>query len=219
IITFRLSANGESETEAEQVAVEPEQKIRQVLGDDIFGVDGQSLPQAVIELLKQRCAGLVLAESCTGGMVASMIVDVAGSSAVLKEGVVTYANESKINRLGVDPEILRTYGAVSPECCAAMAEGALKTSKFSAPLYSLATTGVAGPDGGTEEKPVGTVWIACSRLNPDGTGTTRLLHYKTLSTRNSIRMRAANAALDLLRRTLLGLEGEFPVIDSIWKLS
>lgn len=204
IITVRMYANGEDIVEATRVADSAEQEIRSVFGEDIFGVDGETLAMAVAKLLKERGAKLMTAESCTGGMVASMLVDVPGVSESFVEGIVAYANETKIRRLGVDARILAEHGAVSRETAAAMAETLLKRGEFPGPMYAVSTTGVAGPDGGTPEKPVGTVWIACSHLAPDGSGVTRTMLYSTLADRHGIRLRAANAALDLLRRTILG---------------
>ena len=206
VITVRIYAKGTSQVEADAVARRAETDIRSVLGDHVFGVEGETLSQGIVNILRDRGAILSLAESCSGGMLSSLIVDVPGSSDVYVEGVVSYSNQAKISRLGVDPELIKRYGAVSQEVAAAMAEGIIKKGGFSQrPAYSLAITGVAGPDGGTPEKPVGTVWIACSSLQSDGTGLTRTLLYKTVTDRHGVRLRASHAALDLLRRTLLGI--------------
>ncbi len=216
IVTVRLYANGATLDEAKRVSAEAEKEIRAILGDDIYGVDGETLQEAVYRLLKERGAKVVTAESCTGGMVAAMLVDVPGVSDVFLDGVVAYANETKTRRLGVPAEIIEKYGAVSQETARAMAETQLRAGTFPAPVYAIATTGVAGPDGGTPEKPVGTVWIACSRLDPDGHGMTRTMLFNTVSDRHGIRLRSANAALDLLRRTILDIPVRSEVEDFTW---
>ena len=217
IITVRMYAKGETMAEAERLADETEGKIRAILDSDIYGVDGETLAGCVVGLLKEHDAKLVVAESCTGGMLSSLLVDVPGVSDVFLEGVVTYSNESKMKRLGVPGSVLAAHGAVSKETAAAMAENPLRHGDFSGTMFSLATTGVAGPDGGTPEKPVGTVWIACSRLNPDGSGSTKTMLYKTITGRHGVRMRASNAALDLLRRTILGYPSSHNPEETFWK--
>lgn len=114
---------------------------------------------AVFDALSARGLELATAESCTGGMIAAAITDIAGSSAVFDRGYVTYSNESKIAMLGVDGELIDTVGAVSAEVAAAMAEGALARSNAD---ISIAVTGIAGPSGGSDIKPVGLVWFACA---------------------------------------------------------
>jgi nicotinamide-nucleotide amidase len=137
---------------------------------------------------------LAVAESCTGGMVTSSLVDVPGCSKFFVEGCVTYSNEAKINRLGVTTATLDRFGAVSEPCAREMAEGLRKTSGAD---YALATTGFAGPDGGTQDAPVGTVLIALAAA--DGTQIKRIdLH----GDRARIRTIATLHALDLLRRKL-----------------
>ncbi len=217
IITVRMYAKGDTLAEAQKVAVRAEEEIRGVLGEDIFGVDGETLAGCVIGLLRERNAKLITAESCTGGMLSSLIVDVPGASDVFLEGTVAYSNRAKVCRLGVGEAVIERHGAVSRETVAAMAESPLRLGDFARPVYSLATTGIAGPDGGTPEKPVGTVWIACSRLDQNGDGLTRTMLYNTVTDRHGVRMRASNAALDLLRRTLKGYPSNYKVEDRVWK--
>ena len=217
IVTVRLYAKGDTPAEAEKTAAEAEADIRAALGDDVYGVDGQTLAACVIGLLKERGARLATAESCTGGMLSSLLVDVPGASAVFHEGTVAYANEAKIGLLGLPRETLEKYGAVSRETAAAMAEGVLRRLPTNGPAYSLATTGVAGPDGGTPEKPVGTVWVACAGLDAGGRGLTRSVRHNWAADRQAIRMRSANAALDLLRRTILGRPCNYPVEENVWE--
>ncbi|MDR1520674.1 MAG: competence/damage-inducible protein A [Planctomycetota bacterium] len=217
IVTVRLYAKGDSRAEAEKAAHKAETDIRKVLGNDIFGVDGETLAGNVVKLLKERGASLVTAESCTGGMLSSLIVDVPGASAVFRQGVTAYANQAKTALLGVPPETLEKYGAVSRETVSAMAEGLLRRGGFDRQAYCLATTGVAGPDGGSPEKPVGTVWIACSRLDANGEGLTRSMRHNSVADRRAIRGRASNTALDLLRRTIMRHQSNYPVEESHWK--
>jgi nicotinamide-nucleotide amidase len=124
---------------------------------NIFSEDGLSLEATVVRLATERRLKLATAESCTGGLVANRITDVPGSSAVFTHGFVTYANEAKRDVLGVPQELLDAHGAVSEPVVRAMAEGALRVSGAD---IAVAVTGIAGPDGGTPEKPVGTVWLA-----------------------------------------------------------
>lgn len=217
IITVRVYASGDSHEQANAIADDAEKEIKSLFGADIYGEEGETLQHVVSKLLIERNAKLITAESCTGGMIASMLVDVPGVSDAFLDGVVAYANETKIRRLGVSPETLKKFGSVSRETAYEMATNPLLKENYPRPVYALATTGVAGPDGGTPEKPVGTVWIACARLDPDGKGMTRTFRYNTVSDRIGIRMRAANAAMDTLRRTILGLPtGFYQWQDDFW---
>jgi nicotinamide-nucleotide amidase len=131
--------------------------IRNHLGEHLVSDDERSLEEVLVATLTQRSETLAIAESCTGGAIAHRITNVPGSSAVFLQGFVTYANEAKTRALGVSPKLLQEHGAVSEAVARAMAEGARNGSGAD---YSIATTGVAGPSGGTEQKPVGTVFIA-----------------------------------------------------------
>ena len=153
-----------------------------------------ALSEAVGTPCRQRRLLLATAESCTGGWAAQVITHTAGSSEWFDRGFVTYSNEAKINLLGVTPETLQQFGAVSQETAAKMAEGALKNSKA---LISLAITGIAGPTGGSAEKPVGTVWISVAS---GGTIISEKFNFGTNRERN-IR-RASLAALNMLRNLL-----------------
>lgn len=149
----------------------------------------------VAELLIQKQKTIATAESCTGGAIASALVEYPGISSVFLDGCVTYSNESKQKRLGVKEETLQKYGAVSHETAKEMAEGVAKTAGTN---IGLATTGIAGPEGGTEEKPVGLVYIG---LSIDGMTQTKECHF--IGNREKIRTRAVYTALDWLRRELL----------------
>jgi len=178
---------------------EMDDSIRQVentLGPICFSHEDVTMQQQVVALLKEKGKTVTTAESCTGGLIGKMITDVAGSSAAYLGGWVTYTNELKTSELGVDPELIEVNGAVSEPVALAMAEGARR--KTNADL-AVSVTGVAGPDGGTTEKPVGMVWIgfAARGTNPEA----RL--FTLGGERESIRDRAAKCALQLIRLHLL----------------
>jgi len=184
---------------AQQQATCREQLYR-LFGDHIIGEGDTSLAQRVLELLTERGETLTTAESCTGGLIASTLTRVPGSSAGFHAGFVTYANHIKTSVLGVSPESLERHGAVSREVVIEMAEGALRRSGAD---YAVAVSGVAGPDGGTPDKPVGTVWIAWGRSGELGT---RELLWPV--ERGLFQTMIAAAALDMIRRLLLGLDSE-----------
>ena len=150
-----------------------------------------TLVQRVAEALRSRGAMLATAESCTGGLVAAACTDVAGSSEWFERGFVTYSNAAKVESLGVPPALIEAHGAVSAEVARAMAEGAIAAS---AARYAVAVTGIAGPGGGSTEKPVGTVWLASSERG--GPTHARLLGAR--GDRTMIRAQSVNAALVLL---------------------
>ena len=149
------------------------------------------MSNAVLEQLRARGETVCFAESCTGGMIASALVDHAGASDALSESYVTYSNEAKMRVLGVRAETLETHGAVSAECALEMAEGARRVSGSD---WAIATTGVAGPDGGTPEKPVGLVYVGIA--GPDGARAERLM---LRGDRDWIRTLTCQNALNLLR--------------------
>ncbi len=193
-VTLHVTALCESEAEGEKLLAPMVERICERLGDVVYSLDGRSLPQTCAALLTARGATLAVAESCTGGMIASSLVDVPGCSSFFVEGCVTYTDAAKARRLGVAEETLRTHGAVSEQCAREMAEGMRRTAGAD---YALATTGYAGPDGGTDDAPVGTVFVALAA--PDGIRTERLsLH----GGRARIRQYSALFALDMLRRKL-----------------
>lgn len=168
-VRLRLSIYGGSKAEQES-RIESELKgLKAILGDIIYSEKDDTLESAVGDLLKAYGKTLSTAESCTGGMISSLITSVPGSSEYFLGSVTSYANGVKENVLGVPTEIIAEHGAVSSECVAAMAEGVRRITSSD---YSVATSGIAGPGGGSEEKPVGTVWIGVSSDN--GTETFRL---------------------------------------------
>jgi nicotinamide-nucleotide amidase len=169
--------------------------VRNKLESYIVSSDGKALEEIVVELLSKRNETLAVAESCTGGYLASTITDVSGSSAVFLEGNVTYSNEAKVRTLNVPQLLIQRLGAVSEEVAGAMAEGARTRSGAT---YALSTTGVAGPTGGTEEKPVGTVFIGFASAM--GSTEVQKLFYPT--DRLTFKQVVTQRALDLLRRRL-----------------
>jgi nicotinamide-nucleotide amidase len=172
---------------------EAERKIRAALGDHIFGMGDDRLEEVVV----RRLAGqtLATAESCTGGLIANRITNVSGASNVFLTGYVAYSNESKVKLLGVREETIAQHGAVSEEVCREMAEGCRQRAGTD---FALATTGIAGPTGGTPEKPVGLVYIGLA--TPTRTDVKR---HVLLFDRETFKFFASQNALDLLRRELL----------------
>ena len=168
--------------------------VRADLGDVIFTDDDKTLEEVLVRLLTAKKQTLVTAESCTGGLLANRITNVAGASSVLLAGYVCYANEAKIDILGVEPNLIEQHGAVSEEVARAMAEGARKRAKST---YALATTGIAGPSGGSEEKPVGTVYVA---LADEGATKVRKLFFP--SDRETFKQLVAQVGFEMLRRKL-----------------
>ncbi|MGC9518216.1 MAG: CinA family nicotinamide mononucleotide deamidase-related protein [Desulfuromonadaceae bacterium] len=176
------------ESEALQAAVE---SIRAELGPAVSGEGDIPLPQATATLLRESGLRLALAESCTGGLIAKLLTDQAGSSAFLERSAVTYANSAKHDMLGVPVQVLTQHGAVSRACAAAMVEGVKQRAHAD---IALAVTGIAGPDGGSAEKPVGTVFIALA----DSRGT-EVKHFIFDGNRANVRERTAYTALNWIR--------------------
>jgi nicotinamide-nucleotide amidase len=170
--------------------------ITSTLGSSIFSAADETLEEVIVKLLIERHQTLAVAESCTGGLLANRITNVPGGSEVFLAGYVCYANQAKIDMLNVDPQLLEKYGAVSDQVARAMAEGARVCAKSD---HALATTGVAGPGGGSPEKPVGTVYIAAATLDEI---ITKRLFFPT--DRETFKQIATQAALELLRKKLIG---------------
>jgi nicotinamide-nucleotide amidase len=182
---------------AEETLDAMERDFREALGPRVFGRDGEDLAATIGTLLRQQGKTLALAESCTGGMVSALVTDVAGSSDYFLGGVVSYANSAKEDLLGVSDETLRRYGAVSEQGAREMARGVRE--RFDADL-AVAVTGIAGPGGGSEEKPVGTVFFALVGRNGDEDARKRFF----VGDRNHVRRSASLVALELVRRHLSG---------------
>ena len=164
----------------------------------LFPASLLGLATETLTACRSRGETLAVAESCTGGLIAALLTEIPGSSAVFTHGFITYANAAKIALLGVAEATLATHGAVSRETAMAMAEGALRTSGAE---IALASTGIAGPGGATEGKPVGTVWIA---LHDARTGAGRARRFEFPGPREVVRDRASKAALQMLRWHLRG---------------
>lgn len=195
-VHFRVTAKASSEDEAERLIAGLESRVCERLGDLIYGIDEETLESVVVRMLIERKLTLGLAESCTGGIVANRITNVPGSSEAFLGGIVAYANEAKMKFLGVPEETLRAHGAVSPETADAMAEGAARNIGTD---IALGITGVAGPGGGSAEKPVGLVYIALK--TPSGVEVTKNMYG---GSREDIKMRASQTALNILRQWLMG---------------
>ena len=194
-VHVRITASAEDEAGAQGLIAPVAEEIYNRLNPRVYGEDEIALAEVVINLLKNHGYSLAVAESCTGGLISSSLVDVSGCSAVLREGFVTYSNEAKTARLSVSENLLETHGAVSPEVAAAMAEGAAKASGAT---IGLSITGIAGPDGGTPEKPVGLVYIGLFIQGKE----TQTAEHRLTGNRNVVRTRSAILALDFLRRNL-----------------
>jgi nicotinamide-nucleotide amidase len=193
-VKLRLSSKCKDRAEVQHKIDEHVAKLMQIIPKNIYSTDNSNLEEVIGKLLKQKNATLATAESCTGGYLAHLITSISGSSDYFKGSVISYANEIKINELGVKKTDLENYGAVSQQVVEQMAVGVLK--KFNVD-YAVATSGVAGPTGGTPEKPVGTVWIAVATKN---NVVSKLFTFGKL--RNVNIERSAVAALGMLREVL-----------------
>jgi nicotinamide-nucleotide amidase len=194
VITLEIVAAATDQDGAEEMAAAQERSLRGLLGDLVYGVGDQTLAEVVGEDLARTGRTLAVAESCTGGLLAKIITDIPGSSRYFACGWVTYSNEAKYRELDVPPEMVDKYGAVSEQVARAMAQGARGKAGVD---YAISITGIAGPGGGSELKPVGLVYIAVD--SPEGTETSRHIF---ASDRSSVRWRAAQTALNVLRLKL-----------------
>ncbi len=194
-VEIHLTAQGKTEQEAELLLDGLAGQIEERLGDAIFAFRGEQMEEVVGLRLAVKGFTLATAESCTGGLIAHRLTEVPGSSSYFNEGVVTYSNEAKVRLLGVPADLIGEYGAVSAQVAEAMADGARRRADAD---FGLSVTGIAGPGGGSEEKPVGLVYIA---LSDDAHTEHRRLILP--GDRQLIRWRASQAALDLLRRRLI----------------
>jgi len=197
LVRLRLSTTGPDRAALEEAIEAQVIPLKQILGDAIFGEDKTTLEETVGALLNERGQTVFTAESCTGGNIAQLFTSHAGSSSHFVGGVVAYSNDQKVQILGVDPEILSQHGAVSIPTVEAMARGALK---ISGSTWAVATSGIAGPDGGTEEKPVGTVCIAVAGPN----GVTSEMHRFGALRSYNIRI-SSLTALQMLRKRILNV--------------
>jgi nicotinamide-nucleotide amidase len=197
-VWVRVRARGATAEAAAATLAAAEASILDALGDDWYGRDGDKLEEVVGRLLRERGLTLAVAESCTGGLLSERLTAGSGSSSYFHGAVVAYSNRCKQDLLGVTEEVLRLHGAVSAPCVEAMAQGICARSGSDC---GLAVTGIAGPEGGTPDKPVGTVFAG---VFASGSVASRRLAF--LGDRRAVRAQAATAALDLLRRRLLAME-------------
>ncbi len=195
-VHIRVTARGEGEAEARRLAEPIIDELKRRFQTMVYTTKAEvTLEASIVEMLSECGLTLTTAESCTGGMVASRIVNVPGASSVFKEGFVTYSNKAKRHRLAVKKSTLKKHGAVSEQTAKEMAKGSIIFAKTD---VSVAITGIAGPDGGTEQKPVGLVYIACTVC-----GKTHVEECRFSGNREKIRESSATSALTLLRSSLL----------------
>lgn len=174
-----------------------EEKIKERLGNYIYGTGEESLEMIVGKLLREKAIKISVAESCTGGLITHRITNIPGSSNYLERGVICYSNKSKVEILNVPANLIKEYGSVSKEVVVAMAEGIRKISRTD---LGLSATGIAGPTGGRDGKPIGLVYIALA-----SPGITDCKEYRFISDREGIKTQASQMALDILRRYLINL--------------
>lgn len=194
-VMLRITAKAATKDEALKLIEPIEEEIKNRLGDNVYATEDINIEEVVARLLIEKKLTISTAESCTGGMIASYLINYPGISEVFLEGAVTYSNEAKHNRLGVNNDILNQYGAVSEETAREMAIGIAKTANTD---VSIVTTGIAGPEGGTLEKPVGLVFIG---VYVHGKVTIKKCLFK--GDRNKVRLQSTITGLDMLRRILI----------------
>ncbi len=194
-VEIHVAAQASNPDEAARTANEVAEKLAAALGSAVFSTNGENIEEVVGSMLRARNETLAVAESCTGGLIGQRLTDVPGSSAYFIEGSITYSNAAKVRTLGVAAAILDEHGAVSAECAEAMASGMREYAHVD---HAISVTGIAGPEGGTESKPVGTVFIGYA--GPNGVRSKKIV---LPGDRYLIRWRSSQAALDLLRRELL----------------
>jgi len=209
ISTTILASLGQIELQLTAQASDPEgarealdvaaAEARELLGPDLYSTDGRTLEHVVGDLLRKGQHRIAVAESCTGGLLASRLTDVRGSSDYVERGIVAYSNVAKVESLGVPAEMIAEYGAVSEQVAIAMARGIRDRAAVD---VGVAITGIAGPDGGSEHKPVGTVVIAVSRPQPSGSDV-QVRTFRFPGDRGLVKFQATQAALDMVRRWLL----------------
>ncbi len=196
-VKMRLTVKGESEEDAQNKLLEIEQRIRALVGRYIYGKDDDTLEGVVGRLLKDRGLTIAVAESCTGGLISHRITNVSGSSSYFERALITYSNGAKVELLNIDEDLIEQYGAVSMEVARLMADGVRKVSGTD---IGLAATGIMGPTGATPNKPVGLVYIG---ICDDKVCTSKEFRFGDDRILN--KERTSQAALDMLRRNLLGI--------------
>ncbi|MFP4452258.1 MAG: competence/damage-inducible protein A [Desulfobacterales bacterium] len=199
VIHVKLSAYGQNADALDAAVKSSAGQVKERVGEFMFSESGQSMEEVVGELLKSRSATLALAESCTGGLIGHRITNVAGSSKYFAGSIVTYANEAKINLLAVSADTIESHGAVSEQTALEMARGARRACRAD---YGLSVSGIAGPDGGTDDKPVGTVCIGFCGPEQSSAACYGFGFRNRLANKRIF----AEAALDMLRRKLTGAD-------------
>lgn len=196
-VELHLVAEARSDALAETLIESLASPLREALVGRIYSEDGRDLAQVVAALLRERGLTIAVAESCTGGLLATRLTEVPGSSVYFERALVTYSNEAKVELLGVSADLIARKGAVDAEVARAMADGARRSARTS---IGVGITGVAGPDGGTPEKPAGLVYVAVT-----GAAGERVRRAHFPGERERVRYQATQAALEMIRRGLLGL--------------
>ncbi|MHC4497640.1 MAG: nicotinamide-nucleotide amidohydrolase family protein, partial [Planctomycetota bacterium] len=194
VITLHIIAAAKDKNEAQRIAEKDESLLRQILGEVVYGTGEQTLAQVVGEFLAEQEKTIAVAESCTGGTLAKLLTDIPGASRSFTSGWVTYSNTAKTRELAVSVGLIEKYGAVSREVASAMSEGARKRA---ATDFAIGITGIAGPEGGSEQKPMGLVYISVDSAS--GSNSERFVFS---GDRDTIRLRAAQTALNILRLRL-----------------
>jgi nicotinamide-nucleotide amidase len=194
-IELHLSACCAARADAEAALDAAVEQVRGAMGLHVYSTDGRGLEEVVGAMLAERTLTIAVAESCTGGLIASRLTDVPGSSRYVERGIVSYSNLAKTELLGVPEEMLKAHGAVSEPVAKAMAEGIRSRSGVD---IGIGVTGIAGPDGGTAEKPVGMVCVAASSAGREAIRT-----FRFVGGREMVKFQASQAALDMVRRMLL----------------
>ncbi len=193
-VEIHIAAKADDPDKAQAIADELADRLAAALGKAVFSTYGESMEEVVGKRLLELGETVSVAESCTGGLIGRRFTEVPGSSSYFMEGAITYSNAAKMRTLGVSAEILETYGAVSAECAEAMARGMREYARTD---HAVAVTGIAGPDGGSDDKPVGTVFIGYA-----GRDVVRSIKLVLPGDRYLVRWRSSQAALDYLRRQL-----------------
>jgi len=194
VITLHIIATAKDKSQAQQMAEKDEKSLTELLGELVYGTGEQTLAEVIGEKLTQQKKTIAVAESCTGGLLAKLLTDIPGASRYLTHGWIAYSNDAKIAELGVPAELIEKHGAVSQQVAEAMAKGARKRSGTD---FAIGITGIAGPTGGSEQKPIGLVYISVDSDNICETKRFIFSH-----DRGSIRLRAAQTALNMLRLKL-----------------
>lgn len=196
-VHVRVTAKTDKKSEADYIIDQMIEKIKSILGDNLYGYDGDTLEGTINKLLKNNKKSIAIAESCTGGLVSDRLTNISGASDSYINGVVSYSNEAKIKVLGVKEDTINKYGAVSRETASEMAVGVKNISKTD---IGMSITGIAGPDGGTAEKPIGLCYIGLAFKNDVYT-----YEFYFNGNRIKIKSNASTKALDILRRFLINL--------------